>query len=613
MSETIAERIARIKATRANTLEQFKAIPTVNIPTDSNLGDNLSPSLAAALNVIAGNSPHFVANITLNEEQQKAVTLAASGQTFCLAGAAGTGKTTTTKEIIKTLEHAEHVQPFTFSTKYLTAGQPGIVVTSFTKRATKNAAEAIQNSSIHCVNFHKLVQYEPVFFEVHDPITNTYKKSMRFEPAYNSTNPLPRISTIVIDESSQFSIPMFNTLWEALGEFASSTQFIFIGDIQQIPPTMGTSIYGPKLNEHPSIELTRVYRQALESPIIRFLTDMRSGHTITRNDWQKYTRNEDGTPNNKMRMGVFPPKLHWEDALHQASSFLKAEFEKGIYNPYEDMVLVPFNVKFGTVALNKLIAEMLDSHESRLVHQVIVGWQRAHYAIGDHILYNTEDYVIESIEPNPKYMGVEASPPSKFIDREGIIFDRKAYEAEQLIHAIDIDLSSTSEGRTTTDAASQNDLHSVHDPLSLDQFLMAQMGKGLEEKTNTGSHSLIIRSLDDPETPPITLENVGDLMKVQLSYAITVHKAQGLQAPRVYFFLHSSHSPMHFRELIYTAASRAKDYLTIICDPKILAKGIDTQRIPGITLEEKKQHFIKLLGPKENPMITSDDELQTEE
>ena len=48
---------------------------------------------------------------------------------------------------------------------------------------------------------------------------------------------------------------------------------------------------------------------------------------------------------------------------------------------------------------------------------------------------------------------------------------------------------------------------------------------------------------------------------------------------------------MHYRELIYSAASRAQKYLTIITDPSILTKGIEKQRIPGTTLEEKKEYF----------------------
>ena len=298
-----------------------------------------------------------------------------------------------------------------------------------------------------------------------------------------------------------------------------------------------------------------------------------------------------------MRMGTFPLNLDWEEALHQAASFLKSEFEAGIYDPYNDMVLVPFNVKFGTVLLNKLIAEMLDRHEQRIVHPIVVGWHHQHFAIGDHVLYDTQDYVIESIVPEPKYVGTEPNPPSAFIDRDGSVNNRKAYEAEQLAHSPSVDLDSLAQ--EVLSPLSPEQIHAqshVHEPLSTEDFLMIQIQKGVEEKTNTASHKITIKSLDDPEAPALTLNSVGDIMKLSLSYAITVHKAQGLQAPRVYFFLHSSHAPMHFRELIYTACSRPKEYLTVICDPKTLERGMKLQRIEGTTLEEKKEYFRKALA-----------------
>lgn len=565
--ETLPQKLARLKEERLKTLSSLspslksETLSTIPVPPLNNF--NLSPK--------------EIHSIVLNEKQQAAVDLAHSGQSFCLAGAAGTGKTTTTKAIISALL-AQNYKTIPFSTKYLGAGAPAIIVTAFTKRATKNAAEHISNPKIHCINYHKLIQFEPVFYDIIDPDTGSVTKTMRFEPRYNSSNPLPRLQTIIIDEAPQFSVDMFLTLSAAL---PNSVQFILIGDIQQIPPTMGTSIYGQKLLELPSIELTQVYRQALESPIIRFLTDIRSGIPITRNDWKNYTRDSEGNRDDRMRIGVFPAKLSWEDALHQAVGFLRDEFNAGTYNPYEDMVLVPFNVKFGTIELNKEIAYMLDRRENRIVHEVIIGWKKAYYAIGDHVLFNTEDYVITAIEPNPSYYGTEANNPSAFIDRNGAVIDRAAYEKEQLSYGVDVDI----------DLATASPVSQSPHTNTLDEFVMVQVAKGIEEKTNTASHKITLQSIDDPELPLVTIDSVGDCMKLLLSYSITTHKAQGLQARRVYFFLHKSHSPMHYRELIYTAASRAQKYLTIITDPSILTKGIETQRIPGTTLEEKKEYF----------------------
>lgn len=594
MVESVKERIARLKAER---LVVLKELHSPSIVAEESKPEVLPEILSDQIKETQ--EEHKIEQIKqdkiiLNDEQSLAVTWAREGKSFCLAGAAGTGKTTTLKAVVETLVSSNSIAPISVGTKYLKAGNPGIVVTAFTKRATKNAAEAISNPNIAYVNFHKLLEYEPVYYDLVDDKGKPYK-TMRFEPSFSPGSPLPHINTIIIDESSQFSIVMYDILWAALPS-PERTQFIFVGDIQQIPPTMGTSIYGPKLISLPSVELVKVYRQALESPIIRYLTDMRNGEGITRNDWRKYTRKIDADGketdhrDDRMRMGTFPVNLDWEDALHQATSFLRQEFEQGQYNPYDDMVLVPFNVKFGTIRLNDAIAEMLDQKEGRIVHPIITGWETAHFAIGDHVLFNTEDFVIKNIYPNPRYKGKPPEPASRFIDRSGHPTDRKKYAEEQGINSLDVDID-----------ASQQSSSGIGNDINIDDvtdlvYAHLNIEKNDEDKTNQISHVITLESLDDPSLPNVLITDLGSAKKLSLSYAITVHKAQGLQAKRVYFFLHESHSPMHFRELIYTAASRAKEYLTIICSPKFIEKGIKNQRIPGVTLEEKKEHFIRLFN-----------------
>lgn len=572
--ETIQQRLDRIRAQRATALQTLKPAPLQPLIEDA------AEQIPQQLQTFLASSKRTEQIRIPNEDQNRAIQLALSGKTFCLTGAAGTGKTFTTQSLCEQMLAKPH-SIFRFSTKYLMAGAPAIVLTGFTRRSVRNAQDAIANDQITCVNYHKLIEFEPVYYDIWDEKEQKYNKTMRFEPKYNKLNKLPHIQTILIDETSQFSIDMFQTLCDALPD-PERTQFIFIGDIHQIPPTMGRSIYLPKLISEPSIELTKVYRQALKSPIIRFLTDLRSGHTITRNKWKSYSRLPSGERNNKMNFGTFPPNLDWEGALIQAASFLRHEFQNGNYNPYDDMVLVPFNTKkFGTDRLNKEISHFLDRTEDRTVYPVLCGWIKKHFAIGDHVIYETQDYVIKEIKRNEKYTGLPPNPPSKFIDREGSVFDRIAYNEEQSIkelYGFSLDTGDIDEENAGPRQLSDEEL---------EEFIKSQIGQGQEEKYNAASHKLILESLDDPSLPELVLSSTGELQKTILSYAITVHKAQGLQANRVYFFLHKSHSPMHYQELIYTAASRAKEYLTIICDPKYLERGSKIQRIKGNNLQEK--------------------------
>ena len=78
-----------------------------------------------------------------------------------------------------------------------------------------------------------------------------------------------------------------------------------------------------------------------------------------------------------------------------------------------------------------------------------------------------------------------------------------------------------------------------------------------------------------------------------LGYALTIHKSQGSEWQRVFLFLHNTHATMLSRELIYTAVTRSRHSLYIICEGDIaphknsLASAASRPIIPGTTLQEK--------------------------
>lgn len=61
---------------------------------------------------------------------------------------------------------------------------------------------------------------------------------------------------------------------------------------------------------------------------------------------------------------------------------------------------------------------------------------------------------------------------------------------------------------------------------------------------------------------------------VQIAYAITVHKAQGSEVDRAALLLPETDLPLLSRELIYTAATRARSSMTIVGRPPLLAQAI---------------------------------------
>ena len=87
------------------------------------------------------------------------------------------------------------------------------------------------------------------------------------------------------------------------------------------------------------------------------------------------------------------------------------------------------------------------------------------------------------------------------------------------------------------------------------------------------------------------ISKAAEINNLLHSYSLTVHKAQGSEWQKVFLCLHQSHATMLQRELLYTAVTRAKEELYVICEPESFTKGIKSQKIKGNTLAEKAEYF----------------------
>lgn len=497
--------------------------------------------------------------ITYNAEQSEFIHLAEKGESCILIGAAGTGKTTCQKGAVSALLQVGNIPIIsdTDSHKYLREGAPGIILTSFTRRAVRNLKRAMsEDLKSNCITLHKLLEYQPVQYEIYDAEQDKYRMTMRFEPTRNSIRPLPTsIRTIVFDESSMISTELFQQLLNALHH---PVQFIFVGDIQQLPPVFGAAILGYKLLELPVVELTQVYRQALESPIIKLATDIRNGIHIP--TFKENIRVE--TSEGKLTLHPWKKKLHPEIALLTVAKFFTAALDAGEYDPLEDQILIPFNKSLGTIELNKHIAQHLARKQNRLVWEVIAGYNKHYFSVGDLVLFDKEDAEIISIRRNATYIGKPAQKESLTLDYWGF----------------DSDTSKTSD--------SDFDLESVDAILAA---VAASTDTDKEDKVNRSSHLITVRMIDSDEE--VTLESAAEINALIHSYALTVHKSQGSEWERVFVVFHQSHNTMIQRELLYTAITRAKKELYVICEPDTFERGVISQKIKGTTLAEKAEYF----------------------
>lgn len=535
--------------------------PTIVVPSSQDMAKSY---LASALG-----------EVKWNERQHQAITFGQQGKSFVLIGAAGTGKTTTLKGAVHALQANNLIEPLQGSSKYLTVGSPGIAFVSYTRRAVRQIAKQLpRDLAAHALTIHKLLEFEPVFYEISDAEGNM-KKTMRFEPTRHRTNPLPKeLRRVIVDESSMVSAELFQMLKDAL---PAGCQFIFLGDLHQLPPVYGESILSQKLQELPVVELTEVYRQALDSPIISLATDIKNGIPVPLTSKRTMV-----SPDGKSRVVInpWPKQLSSEDALDGLSGTIKNVINGDNFNEEEDVILMPFNKSCGTIELNLQIANTLAVKRGAVVHHVIAGFIHWYLAIGDRLLVDKQDCVLRGIEKNPKYVGKSPLEPATTLDRWGTYQDNVEHH------------------------------HLEDSNEDIDEMLQRMADSNVEDKVNEASHVLILESLDSGAE--FRVSQVGTINSMVFSWALTVHKSQGSEWRRVFLFLHSSHHAMCSRELIYTAVTRAREELIIICEPDrkdangTLTKAARNPRIKGDTLEEKlawlKMRANEKLG-KEDPEL----------
>jgi ATP-dependent exoDNAse (exonuclease V) alpha subunit len=117
----------------------------------------------------------------------------------------------------------------------------------------------------------------------------------------------------------------------------------------------------------------------------------------------------------------------------------------------------------------------------------------------------------------------------------------------------------------------------------------AEIANAAEEGVTDEASHVIHLDYGDGELVPI--RSRGQINKLAFAYCTTIHKAQGLQAPRVFLLAHKQHAVMVCRELLYTGITRAQKELTVLCDPTTFMGGIIKQQIKGTTLAEKAAYF----------------------
>ena len=177
---------------------------------------------------------------SLSEEQISAVAMALTNRLFILTGGPGTGKTLTTNAIVRAFE----------------ARKRRILLVSPTGRAAKRLSEVTGREA---QTIHRLLKF--------DPATRQF--------SYNENNRL-ECDLLIADEVSMLDAVLANNLLKAIPE---ATQIVLVGDSDQLPSVGAGNVLGDLITSGtvPSLRLTRVFRQAEASLIVKNAYRIRNG------------------------------------------------------------------------------------------------------------------------------------------------------------------------------------------------------------------------------------------------------------------------------------------------------------------------------------------------
>lgn len=624
MSKITAERFAALLATAraklqasnpavAEHISKMQGVMTENKPDEVVLPPGVDNTVESVTDFVSDMKQEVVSSkigverdIQLNEKQQLFCDTVLSGKSCVMIGAAGTGKTTSMRKTTRMMIDSENYGKLEFSTKQLTVGSPGIAVLSYTRKAVANIRRAVvPELKRNTMTIHKILEFEPVFYEIEDPARpGFWKNTMQFQPVRTALNPLPvSLKAIIFEESSMIGCDLHKMLMDAMPH---KPQVVYLGDIQQLPPVFGLAILGFKMVELPVIELTEVYRQALASPILSLAWKLLEGdplpffpakEEVVVNGKKRtqvpalealsFTANTagEGEPEqlSTVKFQIWQKPLTIDHALSAMQGQIIQWIENGYYNPTEDVILCPFNKSFGTLELNKMISNYLGAKRNADIFHIIAGFNHHYLAVGDRVLYDKEDCFITSIKANPAYMGKLPTPHSTALDRDGML-SRKLTQSEEYLQKQNMeeiqDYTLEELDAMMAQTASLDDSARVQ---AASHIIHVCYAHTLPDNTNYDE-------LEAEEGDEI-LSAAADVNNLTGGYALTIHKFQGSEARKVFLIMHHTHGMMNSRELLYTAVTRAREHLHIVCETDTFYKGIKSQAIKGNTIEEKATFF----------------------
>jgi exodeoxyribonuclease V alpha subunit len=469
--------------------------------------------------------------IALSPEQTAAVQGIAARSFSILTGGPGCGKTTATRILVRLLQ----------------AMKKKVLLAAPTGRAAQRMMEVIGKEAR---TIHRLLEWQPTGF----------KK--------NEDSPL-ETDFLIVDECSMLDISLTAALLKAVPD---RCQVLFIGDADQLPAVGAGNVLHDLIASRtvPCYRLTRVFRQAEQSLIIRY------AHQINRGEipyidspfekpeiWQsgvdcffidaeEATREQLDFVARVKRFQPLPPKdaNPYEFRIHEPLA------------PHETELVIP--PRFRHVDLDAIRAADSRVEELLAVLDKIHPWSALHYGrsavdvVRDMYLSWIPKYhrgrEIQILSPmtrgslgtlNLNAMIQETANPPAAGKRQLLVGERIFREGDRVIHR-----------RNNYELGVFNG----------DIGVIRQIDN--EQMTCVVAFA--------PDQRHVRYQH-NDIVELDLAYAITIHKSQGSEFEVVIIPVLTQHFKMLARNLVYTGITRARKLAVLVGTRRALAMAVRNQ------------------------------------
>ena len=387
------------------------------------------------------------------EKQREAILCALRRGMLILTGGPGTGKTTTLKAILQLFEQA----------------QLDVALAAPTGRAAKRMSEVTGKPSAKTI--HRLLEVQ-------------WDQNENQTFARNEENPLD-CDVLILDELSMVDIRLFSALLDAV---PIGCRLVLVGDANQLPPVGAGNVLHDLIDSRllPTVALTQVFRQALESLIVT------NAHRIVQGEMP--------TLNSRDNDFFFLPQRN----PHAAAQLVCDLCAERLPSAYGYAALTDIQVlspsrrgECGTISLNRTLQAVLNPPER---DKREIQAQGRTFRMGDKVMQIKNNYDLEWTSGEKEGSG---------------IFNGDIGVLERI----------------------------------------------------SADHSTLEIHFDDKLTH-YPAENLAEL---EHAYAVTVHKSQGSEFEAVVLPVIGVPPPLAYRNLLYTAVTRAKARLIALGSPEQLA------------------------------------------